>query len=106
MTGPAARPTTPPAVERYLSKISGPLLDRIDIHLEVPQVPFRELSNKKPGTNSATHAGTGVGGPGSGQAERFEADPGDPRRVHVERPDDGPGRSAGTANWTRTPKVY
>ena len=40
------------ATERYLSRISGPLLDRIDIHLEVPQVPFRELSDAKPGTNS------------------------------------------------------
>jgi len=42
------------ATQRYLSRISGPLLDRIDIHLEVPQVPFRELSDKKPGTDSRT----------------------------------------------------
>lgn len=40
-------------MERYLSKISGPLLDRIDIHIEVPAVPFSELANKKEGTNSA-----------------------------------------------------
>ncbi|MDO4570991.1 MAG: YifB family Mg chelatase-like AAA ATPase [Planctomycetia bacterium] len=33
-----------PVVERYVSKISGPLLDRIDIHVEVPAVPFDELS--------------------------------------------------------------
>ena len=42
-----------PQVERYMGKISGPLVDRIDIHLEVPAVPFRELSASRPGTSSA-----------------------------------------------------
>jgi magnesium chelatase family protein len=43
---------SPLIVERYLGKLSGPLLDRLDIHIEVPAVPFRELSNSAPGTSS------------------------------------------------------
>src|SRR3954464_13558655 len=44
---------SPPQVERYLSKISGPLLDRIDLHVEVPAVPFTQLSEAPPGPTSA-----------------------------------------------------
>jgi magnesium chelatase family protein len=40
-------------VEKYLSKISGPLLDRIDLHLEVPAVPFTQLAEMPPGPTSA-----------------------------------------------------
>src|SRR5687768_13490831 len=43
----------PRAREKYLSKLSGPLLDRIDIHVEVPAVPYRELTGKHQGTTSA-----------------------------------------------------
>ena len=39
-------------MQRYLSKISGPLLDRIDIHIEVSPVPFEELSNDRKGEYS------------------------------------------------------
>lgn len=44
---------TIPAIERYMSKLSGPLLDRIDLHIEVPAVPFKELSSEDAGTSSA-----------------------------------------------------
>ena len=43
---------SPMQIERYIGRISGPLLDRIDIHVEVPPVPFRELSGTTSGTNS------------------------------------------------------
>ena len=37
---------TPALIQRYLGKISGPLLDRIDIHVEVPAVPYQELCRR------------------------------------------------------------
>jgi magnesium chelatase family protein len=47
-------PVTNSAAEtqRYLSKISGPLLDRIDIHIEVTPVPFSQLSDERKGESS------------------------------------------------------
>ncbi|HVB75493.1 MAG TPA: ATP-binding protein, partial [Ktedonobacteraceae bacterium] len=41
-------------ITRYQKKISGPLLDRIDIHVEVPRVDYEKLSDKKQAENSAT----------------------------------------------------
>jgi len=44
---------TPPMIQRYLGKISGPLLDRIDIHVEVPAVAFKELREGPASESSA-----------------------------------------------------
>ena len=44
--------STPMEMQRYLSKISGPLLDRIDIHIEVTPVPFEKLSEDRKGESS------------------------------------------------------
>lgn len=44
---------TPPQIQRYISKISGPLLDRIDIHINVPAVRVSELSAQESGEGSA-----------------------------------------------------
>lgn len=44
---------TPGQIQRYLNKISGPLLDRIDIHCEITPVPFKDISQTKQGEPSA-----------------------------------------------------
>ena len=43
---------TPQIIQKYMNRISGPLMDRIDIHIEVPAVPFTELSSKTNGEKS------------------------------------------------------
>ena len=45
---------TPPQIQRYMSKISGPLMDRIDIQIDVPAVPYKELSNARAAESSET----------------------------------------------------
>ncbi len=59
-------------VQRYRSKISGPLMDRIDIHLEVPSVPYKDLSSVREGATSAEIAER-VTRAREIQAKRFEA---------------------------------
>jgi len=63
---------TPAQIQRYLSHISGPLLDRIDIHVEVPAVPFEHLAEKSPGEPS-TAIRSRVEHARERQLERFEA---------------------------------
>ncbi|HUT56821.1 MAG TPA: YifB family Mg chelatase-like AAA ATPase [Phycisphaerae bacterium] len=47
---------TPHQVERYLARVSGPLIDRIDIHIEVPPVPWRQLRAEGPAAGGLSSA--------------------------------------------------
>jgi magnesium chelatase family protein len=52
-TDPARECTcTPPQIQKYMAKVSGPLLDRIDLHVEVPAVRYHDLMSKLPGESS------------------------------------------------------
>ena len=50
---PGESRNSPREIQNYLGRISGPLLDRIDLHIEVPAVKFREMSAASPGETSA-----------------------------------------------------
>ena len=66
---------TPGQISRYLNKISGPLLDRIDIQCEIQPVPFDQLSQGAPGESSAAIRERVVAARAI-QAERFKDTPG------------------------------
>ncbi len=66
---------TPRMIRRYRAKVSGPLLDRIDLHIEVPQVSYPELTGNGAGDTSAMIANR-VEGARALQRERFAASPG------------------------------
>jgi magnesium chelatase family protein len=61
---------TPGQIRRYLSKVSGPLVDRIDIHIDVPAIGFRKLRSKSGQLDSATMRADVVRAMGI-QTERF-----------------------------------
>jgi len=50
---PGESRSSPREIQNYLGRISGPLLDRIDLHIEVPAVKFREITSEKTGETSA-----------------------------------------------------
>jgi magnesium chelatase family protein len=64
---------TPPMIQRYVSKISGPLLDRIDIHIEVPAVKYKELRAPASSEDSATVRARVIAA-GVRQLERFKGE--------------------------------
>lgn len=72
----------PPGVQRYLSRVSGPLLDRIDLHVEVPAVRYRELRDDRPGEGSAAIRER-VSRARERQRERFAAQPGIHANAHM-----------------------
>jgi magnesium chelatase family protein len=74
----------PLAVEKYMGRVSGPLLDRIDLHIEVPPVPFEDLARREEGLGSAAMRDQ-VFAAREVQARRF-------------------GRGAGKLNGRMTPK--
>src|SRR5262249_8279917 len=61
---------SPMQIERYIGRISGPLLDRIDLHIEVPAVPFEELAALSDGTSSQSMRDD-VGKARAAQRQRF-----------------------------------
>ncbi len=71
---PAESGSTPREIQNYLGRISGPLLDRIDLHIEVPAVKFTELNNRQPGEPSAAIRERVVAARRR-QQERFKAKP-------------------------------
>jgi magnesium chelatase family protein len=73
---------TPMHVERYLSRLSGPLLDRIDIHLEVPAVAYRDLASPIPEETSAAVRAR-VEGARQRQRDRFAGMPGLYANAHM-----------------------
>ena len=69
---PARRCTCPQgAAQRYLARVSGPLLDRLDIHIEVPPVDYKRLAGAEPGESSAAIRAR-VNSARKAQARRFE----------------------------------
>ena len=70
------------AIERYLSRVSGPLLDRIDLHLLVPAVPYRDLADVRPSEASAAIRER-VEAARVRQRERFEGQPGIYANAHM-----------------------
>jgi len=53
-TTPGECHCSPREIQNYLNRVSGPLLDRIDLHIEVPAVKFPDITSQRNGEPSAT----------------------------------------------------
>ena len=72
----------PQVVQRYRARVSGPLLDRIDIHLEVPAIPYRDLTGVQPAEPSRDIA-VRVERARTAQRARFDGIPGMHANAHM-----------------------
>lgn len=74
--GDGSRPCvcTVPQIRRYRAKLSGPLLDRLDLHLEVPPVPIRELRHEQPLSESSAAIRTRVLAARGRQQARYQGE--------------------------------
>ena len=81
---------TPWQVERYMGQVSGPLIDRIDIHIEVPPVPWKQLRSEAPGSD--------------GLSSRSDARDGPPRRKAQRRRFDSAAHQGATTNASMSPR--
>jgi magnesium chelatase family protein len=97
---------TVPQIERYMSKISGPLLDRIDIQIEVPAVTYKELSTASGGLTSADMRAAVVAARAV-QARRLLTGPGHENGRSVDKPSSNGAAFNGPAfndPWPDRPK--
>ncbi len=103
---------TVPQIERYMAKISGPLLDRIDIHIEVPAVPFKELSGARDGTTSAVMRDHVMSARAVQEARFLQSktrqnaqmiDPRDPAALPAERRRHEPAAHRASRKWASRP---
>jgi len=74
---------TPAAIRRYLARVSGPILDRIDIHVEVPPVKFRELAGDTDDGEKSDEIRERVNGARMIQKERYRALRGVHANAHI-----------------------
>ena len=72
---PGESRSSPREIQNYLGRISGPLLDRIDLHIEVPQVKFREICGEQTGRNLRRRFANAWSRRGNVQQERFARKP-------------------------------
>ncbi len=85
---------SPTLISRYQKRLSGPLLDRIDIHVEVPRVPFQKLSDERRGEPSAAIRARGEAARAR-QTARFAVGAGLPAGSTTARDGAKPAPSAG-----------